>query len=102
MSEPNRTPLDTEAIEEALKSLPGWAVEGGMAAKTFSFKTYQHGLTFAVSVGWQADKLDHHPDILIGYRKVKVSTVTHDAGGLTGLDFALASQVEQLAMGAAE
>lgn len=97
MSHSNNALLSEEALAEAMSGLPGWAVQGGMLTKTYPLKSYAEGVVFASAIGWTADGLDHHPDLFIGYQKVVVSTVTHDAGGLTGKDVVLARRVEALA-----
>jgi 4a-hydroxytetrahydrobiopterin dehydratase len=61
-----------------------------------NFDTYKSGLVFASAVGFIADKLDHHPDLLIGYKVVTITVSTHSEGGLTELDFHLACQVDAL------
>jgi 4a-hydroxytetrahydrobiopterin dehydratase len=48
---------------------------------------------FATHVGLLADQMDHHPDITIGYQKVKVSINTHDVDGISELDFVLARKL---------
>jgi len=89
--------LSEEELAKGLAEVPGWAVEDGTLARTFTFKTYKDGLVFAAAVGYEADKLDHHPDMTIGYAKVRVTTVTHDAGALTDVDLTLARLVQRLA-----
>ena len=89
--------LTDSEIQDGLKSAAGWAIEGDLLAKTFTFKTYKDGLVFAAAVGFVADKLDHHPDITISYAKVKVAVNTHSVGGLSPYDFELARQVDGLA-----
>ena len=84
-------------IEQRVSQLNGWSVVNGMLTKEFTFDTYSSGVVFASAVGHAADKLNHHPDILIGYRKIRVAVLTHDAGGLTSYDFELANRVEALA-----
>lgn len=98
MSESSNPTLSEGALESALAGLPGWAIKDGMLAKTFSFNSYAQGLAFAAAAGWAADKMDHHPDLMIGYQKVSVATVTHDAGGLTAKDTALAAAIQALAV----
>lgn len=86
---------DTE-MASGLTKLPEWTVEDGMVTRLFEFKSYKEGLVFATAVGWEADKLNHHPDILIGYQKVRVSTSTHDANGITSYDLELATRINRL------
>jgi 4a-hydroxytetrahydrobiopterin dehydratase len=88
--------LTDSEIADGLAKLDGWTVEGGEVTKRFSFKTYKDGLVFALAVGHVADRLDHHPDIEVGYAKVKVSVNTHSVGGLSPYDLELATRVEAL------
>lgn len=88
--------IDGSEATAALASTPGWAIEEGKLTKSFKFETYKDGVVFASAVGFLADKLDHHPDIMLGYAKVKVSMNTHDVGGLSPYDFELAKRIEAL------
>ncbi len=86
--------LDEAVLAQSLASLPNWSREGGEIVRRYAFDTYAHGALFSAGVALLADRLDHHPDLLLTYRKVEVRLSTHDAGGLTALDFALARQIE--------
>ncbi len=88
--------LDEREVADGLALLPGWAVEGAKIEKTFPFKTYKDGLVFAVAVGHLADRLDHHPDLFVGYRKVRVASSTHTVDGLSPFDLELAKRIEGL------
>ena len=93
--------LDEAAIAEALAALPSWTLEsasgeGGELVRRYEFGAYAHGALFASGVALLSDRLDHHPDLLLTYRKVEIRLSTHDAGGLTVLDFNLAAQIEKL------
>ena len=88
--------LSAKEIEEGLAGLSGWSVEGDAIAKSFEFAQYQEGLVFASAVGLLADRLDHHPDLTIGYKKVKVSVTTHATNGLSPYDMELARRIERL------
>ena len=91
-----RRKLDSNEIDVRLAELPGWTLDNGQIAKTYIFDTYKAGLVFAVAVGHLADRMDHHPDLFIGYQKVKIGLNTHDLGGISTFDFALATQIESL------
>ena len=91
-----RRKLEPTEIETGLKRLVGWAFDNGQIKKEFTFDTYKSGLVFAVAVGHLADRMDHHPDLFIGYQKVKIALNTHDVGGISAFDFALAGQIESL------
>ena len=88
--------LRQDEIETELQTVPGWSLENEKLARQFEFKTYKDGLVFGVAVGHVADKLNHHPDLEIGYGTVRVSVSTHDVGGISPYDFELARRVENL------
>lgn len=90
--------LNKEQIAEKLAELAGWEVnDEGMLTRTFALPSYMAGLAFASAVGTIAEGINHHPDILITYKKVTVSFVTHDVGNvLTANDFAAAIAVNAL------
>ena len=65
--------------------------------KEFKFADFSTALAFVVRLGCLAEKRDHHPDIELGFGRVKVLWTTHDAGGLTRLDLELADETSKLA-----
>jgi 4a-hydroxytetrahydrobiopterin dehydratase len=81
-------------IAEALAGLPGWERVGDEIVKQFELPSFPAAIAFVVRVGFLAEKADHHPDIDLRWRKVRLALTTHDAGGLTELDFALAREIE--------
>jgi 4a-hydroxytetrahydrobiopterin dehydratase len=83
-------------IDDELKTVSGWGIEGDLLTKAFAFKTYKDGIVFSAAVGFIADKLDHHPDMSVGYAKVKIAVNTHSVGGLSPYDFELARRIEAL------
>ena len=89
--------FSAQEIQSRLLRLPGWQIEGGELARTFSFKDFPAALRFVNAVGEKAEAAGHHPDIDIRYNRVRLSLTTHDAGGLTEKDFALAEQAGKLA-----
>lgn len=86
---------DSEVTQE-LSHFPQWGLEGGQLVRTFAFAQYIEGARFALKVAHVADELNHHPDILIGYRKVRISVNTHDVGGISPYDFELARRLDPL------
>jgi 4a-hydroxytetrahydrobiopterin dehydratase len=78
----------------SLLSLPGWTFRDNTIEKEFRFGSYLDGLDFACGVGGVAEKQDHHPDILIGWRRVKLSLSTHSIKGLSQNDFIIAAKSE--------
>jgi 4a-hydroxytetrahydrobiopterin dehydratase len=92
-----RRKLDQNEIESKLAEMDGWALDEGQIIKEFTFATYKAGLVFAVAVGHFADRMDHHPDIYIGYQKVEIAMNTHDLDGISTYDMELARLIETLA-----
>ncbi len=91
------TPLSKQELSQAIQNLPGWTLENDMITKTFQFERYLDGLAFASAVGTLAEAQNHHPDMLILWRKVKVSFTTHDAGRkVTQNDITIAQSIEGL------
>ena len=77
------TPYTEAQSKEMLKKLEGWALEGGMLARTYEFKNYYETMAFVNALAWISHRQDHHPDIGLGYNKCKVIYVTHSVGGLS-------------------
>jgi 4a-hydroxytetrahydrobiopterin dehydratase len=92
-----RTPLSPEAIDAALTGLPGWTRDNDMLSKTYTLPSYTAGLVFASAVGAISERLDHHPEMIIGYKRVTVRFYTHDSGNIiTQADVDAAHAVEAL------
>src|SRR5215217_6007331 len=90
-------PYEDAEIYEALKSISGWEHQDNRIIKTYAMPTYLSGLTFAAAIGTLAEAADHHPDLYIGYKKVRVELSTHDAGNrVSQKDIALALAIEAL------
>jgi 4a-hydroxytetrahydrobiopterin dehydratase len=89
--------LSDEAIGAFLGAHPGWAQADGALARTLGFESYAAGIAFVVAIGFAAEARDHHPELVVGWRKVKVSWSTHDAGGITALDLEMAERTDTLA-----
>ena len=83
----------------ALSALPQWRRDGEIISRTFVFKDFPAALKFVNAVGELAEQAQHHPDVDIRWNKVTLALTTHDAGGLTEKDFALAKQCDALAAG---
>ncbi len=84
------TKLPEESIKSELETLPDWSEISGAVQKTFQFETFSDAMTFVSKVADYAEHAQHHPEILIRYDKVTITVSTHDAGGITEKDFALA------------
>ena len=88
--------LSPAEVAAHLSALPAWQVENGELARTFQFKDFRAALRFVNRVAGLAEEAGHHPDIDIRYNRVRLSLVTHDAGGLTAKDFNLAGRTDRL------
>ena len=84
-------------IAGRLKALPGWTLEAGKLHKAFTFKDFVEAWSFMTAVALAAEAMGHHPEWSNVYNRVIVDLSTHDAGGLTTLDFDLAAKMEAAA-----
>jgi len=85
--------LDEPALVAELARTPGWERHGAEIRRVFRFATFGEAMAFANRVAGLAERHDHHPDILVQHARVTLTLSTHDAGGLTGLDFSLAREI---------
>ncbi len=80
-------PLLSDAeITAALSALPGWSRSGDEIEKTFELDSFPDAIAFVVRIGFLAEAADHHPDLDVRWRRLRVALTTHDAGGLTTKD----------------
>ena len=82
------------AAKPLLANLDNWYFKDGGIEKHFLFKDFIQAMGFIVKVGFQAEKMNHHPELFSVYNKVKIRLTTHDQNGLTDLDFKLAALIE--------
>jgi len=87
---------EPEALRR-LKVLPSWELDGASIRRKFTFAGFPDALAFVVRLGFDAEAADHHPDILVNYKRVTLTYTTHSEGGLTEKDFAGAAQANALA-----
>jgi 4a-hydroxytetrahydrobiopterin dehydratase len=85
--------LTETQIREHLARVPGWERRGSEIRRTWAFADFAGSMAFVSRVAALAEAADHHPDIDIRYSKVTLVLSTHDAGGLTARDFALAEAI---------
>lgn len=89
--------LTPNQVDQEIKSLNDWRLnDSGEIERIFEFKDFKESTAFVNAVAWIAERVNHHPDILIQWNKVRLSVLTHDAGGLTTKDFDLAKEVDRL------
>lgn len=95
---PARTPLAPDALAAALADLPGWKAEGDRLVRTFTFADFREAMAFILRVAFEAEALDHHPELTNVYNRVTLALTTHDAGNrVTETDLALARAIAALA-----
>ena len=88
--------LDEPQIQAALATMPQWQRNGEVIVRVFEFNDFPAAMKFVNHVADLAEQAQHHPDIDIRWNKVTLALTTHDAGGLTGKDFALARECDAL------
>ena len=88
--------LNASQIKSALARIPGWKKKAAVISHKFQFKDFPAAMKFVNAVAKVAEKEQHHPDIDIRWNKVTLALTTHDAGGLTKKDFALAKKFDRL------
>ena len=91
-----RKKLSAEEIEERLSRLDGWTAEDNNLKKRFSFTNFAESLNFVNKAGEIAERLDHHPDITFGWGYAEFHITTHNRGGITDFDFALAKEIDEI------
>ena len=89
--------LGADEIAEALASLDGWEVRGGKLHREFVFASFVEAFGFMTKAALVAERADHHPEWRNVYRTVRVDLVTHESGGVTERDTALARAMNELA-----
>ncbi|HLI79082.1 MAG TPA: 4a-hydroxytetrahydrobiopterin dehydratase [Candidatus Binataceae bacterium] len=87
--------LNPDEITAKLRTLPDWQQKGDAIAKQYTFKEFMDGIRFINRIAEIAEKMDHHPDIMVNYRRVTFTLSTHDQGGITEKDFKLADAIEK-------
>jgi 4a-hydroxytetrahydrobiopterin dehydratase len=84
-------------IAARLKALPGWSLAAGKLHKAFAFKDFVDAWGFMSAVALVAEGMGHHPEWSNVWNRVTVDLTTHDAGGISALDFDLAARMEAIA-----
>ena len=89
--------LSRAEIDERVKKIRGWTLEGDAIKKQYTFAGFPEAIAFVNRLAPEAEKADHHPDILINYKRVTLTYSTHSEGGLTEKDFSGAAVADRLA-----
>ena len=80
-----------------LQKLPGWELTGDAITRQFTFSGFPEAIAYVVRLAFEAESADHHPDIQITYKRVRLTYSTHSEGGLTDKDSAGAGRAAALA-----
>ena len=93
---PRAQKLNDEEVHRQLSALPKWTLDAGKLYRLFVFDDFNEAFGFMTRSALVAETLNHHPEWFNVYNRVEVRLTTHDAGGLSGLDFELAAKMETL------
>jgi 4a-hydroxytetrahydrobiopterin dehydratase len=88
--------LSPSDVDERMKGLSGWSLQGDEIRKQYTFKDFPAAIAFVNRLAPEAEAADHHPDIQINYKRVTLTYSTHSEGGLTDKDFAGAASADRL------
>ena len=88
--------LNQVDVAVRMRNLPGWLTDGQQLSCTYKFENFVEAIAFVNRLVTPAEAAQHHPDVAISYNKVTLQLTTHDAGGLTDLDFLVAESAAQL------
>lgn len=89
--------LSDSEIQAKLGQVSGWSMVDGQLQKQFQFESFVKAFGWMSSAALLAETMGHHPEWTNVYNKVTVNLTTHDAGGVTELDFTLAQRMDSLA-----
>ncbi|HVE57473.1 MAG TPA: 4a-hydroxytetrahydrobiopterin dehydratase [Pyrinomonadaceae bacterium] len=91
-----RKKLSPDEILYNLAEMEDWHAENDILSRRFEFENFSKALEFVNRVGAIAEKHDHHPDITFGWGYAEINLTTHDRGGITAFDFAVAKEIEEI------
>jgi 4a-hydroxytetrahydrobiopterin dehydratase len=89
--------LTAEQVQGRMSEIPGWAFRDNALVRQFTFDGFPDAIAFVTRLAFDAEGADHHPDLLVSYKRVTVTWSTHDAGGVTDKDFAGVRQSDAIA-----
>jgi len=87
--------LTETELTEAVNTLAGWRTEDGWLKRRWEFNDFAEALAFVNKVSDLAEAADHHPDITFGWGYAEIALKTHDRGGVTDVDIALAEKIDR-------
>ena len=86
---------ETEIVAK-LPDAKGWERHGDMLVRTWQFPSFRRAMEFVNQVAGVIEKIDHHPDLIVQFRNVRIEMSTHDVGGLTERDFTLIADINEI------
>jgi 4a-hydroxytetrahydrobiopterin dehydratase len=89
--------LTDDDVRQGLVDLAGWERQGDEIVKEYRFDGFGDAIAFVVRLAFRAEKANHHPDLDVRYNRVRVALSTHDEGGITAKDLALAAEADSAA-----
>ena len=89
--------LDNATITARLAALPAWSLREGKLRREYRFADFNAAFAFMTRAALRAEQLDHHPEWFNVYNRVEIALTTHDAHGVTALDFTLAEAMDGFA-----
>ena len=87
--------LSKEELKEVMRNHPAWKLQDGKMVRELTFSDFAAAIDFVNRIAALAESANHHPDIDIRYNLVLLALVSHDAGGITGRDAALAARIDK-------
>jgi len=91
-----RRALTDDELTRAIQEINEWTVDQDRLRRKFKFENFARALAFVNQVGELAEAADHHPDITFGWGYADLELMTHDRGGITDVDIALAAQIDRI------
>jgi len=89
--------MSDSEVQVAIVDLPEWKVVDGKLHREYQFADFVHAFGFMATASMAIEKMNHHPEWFNVYNRVEVDLTTHDAGGISAKDFALARVLDQIA-----
>lgn len=89
---------ESEVLERLARELPGWTIEDGCLRRKFNTDGWPTTLMLVNAIAFVSEAAWHHPDLDVTWGKVKVRLKTHSSGGITERDFALAREIDRVAL----
>jgi len=88
--------ISLKELQEKISELEGWSISNNSIEKIFSFDNFKESMAFVNKIGDIAESLNHHPEIMVSYSKVKLVLTTHSEKGVTLKDIELAKEIDKI------